>query len=64
MGSHGINTRYTKMTDAAHRNFAYMTPRISAPTFVHHGAPLLFEVKVKLLHVKLLASKIGLLPSK
>ena len=52
------------MGHITHRNFAYMTPRISAPTFVHHGAPLLFEVKVKLLHVKLLASKIGLLPSK
>ena len=53
----------------AHRNFAYMTPRISAPTFVHHGAPTLFEVKAKLLkakllYVKLLKDQIGLSPSK
>ena len=50
--------------DKAHRNFAYVTPRISAPTLVHHGAPTLFEVYVKLLLNLLLAGQIGLSSSK
>ena len=49
---------------SAHRNFVYITPWISAPAFVHHGAPTFFEVKIKLLNVKLLAGQIGLSPSK
>ena len=48
----------------AHRNFVYITPWISAPAFVHHGAPTFYEVKIKLLNAKLLAGQIGLSPSK